>query len=86
MALYSAKTWVDFSSCNSWFVSRHRIPYGTWTFTEKLSCLGYLSLLVFVIFKSSYLGIKSRKSLEHSKTNVPLISMVGMNTKNICFA
>ena len=42
MALYSAKTWVDISSYNSWFVSRHRIPYGTGTFKEKLSYLGYI--------------------------------------------
>ena len=86
MALYSAKTWADISSYNSWFVSRHRISYGTWTFTEKLSYLGYLSLFIFMIFKSSCLGIKSRKSPGHSKTDVPLISMIGMNTKSICFA
>ena len=84
MALYSAKTWVDISSYCSWFVFRHRIPQGTGTFTEKLVYLGYLSLLMFMIFKFSCLGIKSRKSPGHSKTDVPLISIIGMNTKNIC--
>ena len=56
MALYSAKTWVDMSSYNSWFVSRHRISYGTWSFTEKFSYLGYLSLLICMIFKAQSQG------------------------------
>ena len=36
-----------------------------------------------MILKSSCLGIKSRKSPGHSKTDVPLTSKIGMNTKNI---
>ena len=36
-----------------------------------------------MIFKSSCLCIKSSKSPGHSKTDVPLISIIGMNTKNI---
>ena len=83
MALYSAKTWVDILSYNTWFVSRHRLPLGTGTFTEKLSKLGYLSLFIFMIFKSSCLGIKPRKSPGHSKTGVRLISIISVNTKNI---
>ena len=53
MALYSAKRGLPLHHTHSWFVSRHRIPEGTGTFTEKLSYLGYLSLLIFMIFKSS---------------------------------
>ena len=64
MVLYSAKPWVDISSYSSGFVSRHRIAYGTRIFTEKRSYLGYLSLLIFMICKSSCLGIKSRNHLD----------------------
>ena len=36
-----------------------------------------------MIFNSSCLGIKSRKSLGHSKADVPLTLIIGMNTKKI---
>ena len=55
---------------------------GDWDFHREIFIV-YLSLLIFMIFKSSCLGIKSRKSPGHSNTDVPLISMIGMNTKNI---
>ena len=53
--------------------SWHRIPKGTGTFTEKHLYLGYVSLLIFMIFKSSCIGFKSRESPGHSQTDILLI-------------
>ena len=78
MALYSAKTWVEITSYNSWLFSRHRIPRGTGTFTKHL-LLGYLSQLIFMIFQSSCKGFKSMVSPGHSMTDISLISIM-------CFA
>ena len=38
--------------------------------------LGYVSLLIFMIFKSSCIGFKSRKSPAHSQTDILLISIM----------
>ena len=86
MALHSARTWVDVSSYIHGLVSRHRISYGTGTFTERLLLLDYLSQLIFEIFRSSCMGFKASELPVHSKTDIHLISMFcgfRINTKNI---
>ena len=47
--------------------------------SQRRLLLGYLSQPIFVIFQSSSIGFKSRESPGHSKTDIPLISI-------ICFA
>ena len=80
LALTSTNTRIDMSSYS--FMNclldteYHR---GLELSLRRFLLLGYLSQLILMITQTSHVGIKSRESQGHSKTDIPLIS-------RICFA
>ena len=78
LALNAVNSRVVISSYSFIFVlsaQNTREGWGGWNFhREDFLLLGYLSQLTFMIFQTSCIGLKSRESLGHLKTDVPLIS------------
>ena len=94
MALYSAKTWVDISSYNSWFGFSAQITIEDWNITKTCPCnvyplehhfyiakLGYAGVFLFFLFLLQ--NIDCGYSLEPPRRRVPTIYILSKNKKNI---